>query len=107
MELGLSMDNDSGYVSHHPESNLDSSSENMNKVSFDSQDIFMSEDAHLEQPILRKNCSNLRQDSFDSVINTSQESVNTEFSGFDDSDRSELSFVIPTVKPLVLNSKGS
>ncbi|RZC39424.1 uncharacterized protein BDFB_004689 [Asbolus verrucosus] len=105
MEISLGMDNDSGYVSHYQESNLDSSSENVYSNRHSTHDLYMNEDALLEKPSV-KSKERARFDSFDSVINCSQESVKTEFSGFEDSDRSDVSFIIPEVQPIVWNGSG-
>jgi hypothetical protein len=104
MESVLIMDNDSGYVSHNHESNLDCLSENATK-SYSENDIYICEDALLEKPLVKnvENCDHF--ESVDSVINCSQESIKTEFSGFEDSDQSDTSLVIPVSKQIVWNTK--
>jgi hypothetical protein len=105
MESVLIMDNDSGYVSHNHESNLDCLSENATR-SYSENDIYICEDALLEKPLVKnvENCDHF--ESVDSVINCSQESIKTEFSGFEDSDQSDTSLVIPVSKQIVWNTKG-
>ncbi|EFA07347.2 hypothetical protein TcasGA2_TC015944 [Tribolium castaneum] len=88
------MDNDSGYVSHNQESNFDSLSESGFKAKASAELDYLNEDALLEKPLVINN-------SFDSVINSSQESVRTHFSGFEDSEASDTSFVIPPVPPII------
>ncbi|XP_044264787.1 uncharacterized protein LOC123011432 [Tribolium madens] len=95
MDYSLIMDNDSGYISHYQESNFDSLSESGFKAKASLELDYLNEDALLEKPFVINHCS--RSESFDSVINSSQESVRTRFSGLEDSVPSDSSFVIPQV----------
>lgn len=104
MDYTLIMDNDSGYVSHNQESNCDSSLENAFKTKSSSEFDYLSEDTLLEKPSILNNYK--RTELFDSVINSSQESVRTQFSGMEDSDRSECSFVIPEVPQITWDPDG-
>lgn len=111
MEHSFIVDNDSGYVSHNQESNMDSSYENVHKLGlYSSYNEFQNEDTLLERPYLkqtsRSNSFTKHSDSFDSVINSSQESVKTTFSGFEDSFASDTSFVIPEVPPIIWKNDG-
>lgn len=97
MDVNYIMDNDSGYISHNPESNLDNSTENSLKTKQQCSGTFMflSEDALLERPVP----TNFTQSS-GSVLDNSEASLKTEFSGFDDSD-TDWSGLVPKVDSIV------
>ncbi|KAG5890907.1 hypothetical protein JTB14_024905 [Gonioctena quinquepunctata] len=119
----LTMDYDSGYISHNPESNLDSSSENITEIIKEpslclSEDAFLSEDALLERPEINK-FSNLsveidKEDyeetrklfnssdiGSESILPNSTESQELSYNGFDkDYDNSD--FEIPCVNKIIV-----
>lgn len=90
------IDSDSGYVSTNQESFLTFPLENMDSsASFSAtKQIYLSEDALLEQPEVKKK-EEFDYSLSDSVIPPSFESEKTTFSGFDESSCSEHSSLIP------------
>ncbi|KAJ8971816.1 hypothetical protein NQ317_004846 [Molorchus minor] len=116
----ITMDNDSGYVSHNQESNSDSSMENFTKTAI-SEPVYISEDALLEKPDIvvqeifnfqtKKSCNaeimnnSNSLDSSDLILSSSVISQETTFSGFDnDCSDSDLSVEIPFAKPILVNT---
>lgn len=124
--LHLMMDYDSGYMSHNPESNLDSSLEisddNLQKGD-ECKPVYLSEDALLETPISNKylnsnvsmeienedyeearNLFNML-DCEESEIPSSASSHGSRLIAFSESSESERSIEISPAKPLIFDSK--
>lgn len=125
--LALTMDYDSGYMSHNPESNLDSSLEFSVGESLlkngTNKPIYLSEDALLEKPEIKKSSLNLsfqienenyeetrrlfyspEKEESDTVISDSVISQDTNYSGFNDSElENNISPVIASVRPIVVD----
>lgn len=128
----VTVDYDSGYMSHHQESNSDSSLENISETAHNppSRPIYLSEDALLEKPEVnikskhvdtrhnsdenvrkfgtdfgREDLSESRNifPSPETVLSTSVVSQRTTFSGFDDSD-SDISVEIPCSKQIIVEN---
>lgn len=114
---GLVFDNDSGYVSTNPESNMECPSVNMGDVSAP-KPIYLSEDALLEKP---ETCQQRQQQEeeyghlfflTDSVVPASCESEKTNFSGFEEDesgvekDISNQSEIIPVISPVKVCVNG-
>lgn len=113
----LVVDNDSGYVSTNPESNLDYPSLN-NMSSEKDSNIYLSEDALLEKPEI---CQKEEEEEVEyehlyflsnSIVAPSCESEKTTFSGFNDDessvevekDISNESLVLPVVSPIFVST---
>ncbi|CAH1955387.1 unnamed protein product [Acanthoscelides obtectus] len=120
----ITMDHDSGYISHNPESNLDSPLESLSENSHISEPVFLSEDALLERPTISKsdlslqieneNYEETRQLFFnvsdnETVIPASVSSSEDNFGGLRslDSSSSNKSTEIPISAPIVVESKAT
>lgn len=110
----LVADNDSGYVSTNPESNLDYPSLN-NMNSEKDSNIYLSEDALLEKPEICQKAEEEDADLYfltDSIVAPSCESEKTTFSGFNDDessvekDISNESLVIPVVSAISVSTNS-
>lgn len=114
--VGLVLDNDSGYVSTNPESNIEYPSVNMseNCGNSGSKPIYLSEDALLEKPEINQQQTEQEYSHLyyltDSVVAASCESEKTTFSGLEDNDESSIdknasseSLIIPVVSPVKMS----
>ncbi|XP_050509675.1 uncharacterized protein LOC126886715 [Diabrotica virgifera virgifera] len=120
--LHFSMDYDSGYISHHHESNLDSSLDSNDKIinTMNRRPIYLSEDALLETPQVHKysNISlEIEKEDFEETrhvfsspflnnssneISTSVASRDISYSGFE-TDQTNVSAEVPVCKKIVVD----
>nr|CAI5856750.1 unnamed protein product [Callosobruchus analis] len=121
--LHFTMDYDSGYMSHNPESNLGSPLENLSESTHISKPVFLSEDALLERPVIAKsdlsfqidneNYEETRQLFFnisddETVLSASVSSREDNCNALksSDSSRSNKSAEIPIAAPIVVEAKA-
>nr|CAH7714592.1 unnamed protein product [Callosobruchus chinensis] len=119
----ITMDYDSGYMSHNPESNLGSPLESHGESTHVSKPVFLSEDALLERPIITKSDLSFQIDNEnyeetrklffnvsddETVLSASVSSGKDSFNALkcSESSGSDRSTEIPVAAPIVVDAKA-